>query len=588
MEVLMRLRMLDFMAPPMSLTIGGRTGIKTLFGLIMTAGYFSALLSFTIIIGLNYLDTTDPIINQQTAEGGTYPKISLVENKMFPVIYIFKDLTKTMHVSEVPKYVTPIMTKSKISVALGANGTPQTTFERMPVSLIPCTELKKNETAYKYYNDYENTEFFSMFGKDFGYCLQVDEKEFYVQGGGTESKVDMLSLDIYPCSLTTGCAPFEDITRVAVVLSFPTFSTNYSNYEQPVIPFLTSDNIYVINPSSQGVYSSKLSMNEIYDNRGVLFKRTLRKSYSEVSKVVPSSRYRAFNQSNCSLESILKTQCPAYYTFDYMSTGKKVTIIRNYKGLTNFLAELGGINSICFVVFFYLNFAYVSYAKQNLLVENIFSFLGTGKNKIGDKKKNNSKDDATNSFLKKNAYGLIRDSLDILNIVRELNTLKVLTQFILSDRHKQATPAVALNLYLANMAEKGKPVVRGCLDPVLSEDTGDVRAAIRLIREKWAEHDQGDAINNNFDQKLDLFFKEEIDKNLLPNLVETEEVPNKHSELQLFKKDSWGQFESDKTIRGLPNKSAVILDPILQRSAEQSPFLKSSPNNVKPVSFKKR
>ena len=194
--------------------------------------------------------------------------------------------------------------------------------------------------------------------------------------------------------------------------------------------------------------------------------------------------------------------------------------------------------------------------------------------------------DPSNTLLKKKAYGLITESLDILNIIREINTLKVLTQFLLRDHHQLAVPPVALNLRLAKMAEKGKPVATGCLNAALADDTGDIRAAIRLIKNRCGEPAKNEAIAHDLDRKLDLFFYDELNKNPLPTLADLDDDPNKHFELLSIKKESWGQLEADKSTRGLQNKPALTGDPTLQRSIEQIPFTIVQPNNVKPVSVK--
>ena len=62
--------------------------------------------------------------------------------------------------------------------------------------MVPCSELNKMETAYRFNKEYENTEFYKKYGMDFGFCVHANESESYVKGGGTDSLVDMLSLGI--------------------------------------------------------------------------------------------------------------------------------------------------------------------------------------------------------------------------------------------------------------------------------------------------------------------------------------------------------------------------------------------------------
>ena len=286
MDLLVRFKQLDFMAPPIMLNIGGQTGMKSYFGLAMTMCYIAVSIGLSIVISLTYFDTSDPSVSQQTTETGVYPKISMADNNMFPVLYVFHEGIINTLPKDVPQYITPMFTKLKYYLQTDVNGNTKSSFQYVQMPLVPCSELKKNETAYKFYKEYENTEFYKNYAMDFGFCIHANESESYVKGAGTDTFVDMMTLVIYPCTLLTGCKPMEEIANVGVIISNPDYSLNFSDYEKPATPYLSTDNSYPLNPVTKNKYVAKLNINEIYDDRGMLFDRFLRTNYSEQARLI--------------------------------------------------------------------------------------------------------------------------------------------------------------------------------------------------------------------------------------------------------------------------------------------------------------
>ena len=55
-----QIKSLDFMTPPVQLNIGGKSGVKTLFGVAMTAFYAGSIAIFSYIFLLSFLATDSP------------------------------------------------------------------------------------------------------------------------------------------------------------------------------------------------------------------------------------------------------------------------------------------------------------------------------------------------------------------------------------------------------------------------------------------------------------------------------------------------------------------------------------------------
>ena len=468
-----KLKHLDCMAPQINLRLNGHTGLRTWFGFLMTVGYLVSTVSLSTVLFLTYFDTSEPGVNQQQTESSIYPRISLADNKLFPVVYVLNNGYLPLKPNQLIRYITPIFARQGYHIDKDQNGTVKAKADVVNMPMIPCKELKKNDTAYQFYKEYEGTEVFSAYAMEYGLCVQVDEKNAYVQGGGADTHLDIVSLDIYPCLLPTGCAPLTELIKTSIIVTSPTNSLNFSNYEKPVKSYVTSDNIYFINPASRAKYSSKLSLNQIIDDRGLLFPKVLRTNYSEAFKIVGAQRFRDPNQLNCTLAQIYPQVCIPYFSFDFSSSGRKVVISRVYKTITKILSEIGGINSIVFVFFFTLNNLYSYFARKNILISSVYGFLDSNKNNKNPKV--SAKSDAINldgsdtglksvgwdlgnrAALKKlrtEALLSIEENMDIVTIISEINALKVLTHILLKKHQKTLVPALSLKLDITNRRER--------------------------------------------------------------------------------------------------------------------------------------
>lgn len=373
---------------------------------------------------------------------------------------------------------------------------------------------------------------------DFGICVHANESESYVNSGGNDSSVDMMTLVIYPCTLPTGCKPMEEIAQVGVIPSNPDYSLNFSDYEKPATPYLSTDNSYPLNPITKNKYVAKLSINEIYDNRGMLFDRFLRTNYSEQARLISSQGYSPPEQVNCTISDMYGFKFQPYLTFEYISSCRKVRVNRAYKTITKILSEIGGINSIAFIFFFYINFIYSRWAMKDTLINKVFKFIDEKKSKSGKSGSDNEsqlRDNAdglksldwyTKDKKKKQpraeAFSQIQKSLETVSIVKELNNLKVLTHLLLKDYHLKLAPALALKLQIANKDQKKSKKINFINSPsqkspkelsnYAEEDNIDYQAALNLVTEQNQANGRQGGGFGTLDAKIDLFYFEAFNK----------------------------------------------------------------------------
>lgn len=464
MEAILKLSAFDLMAPPVTLYLRGHTSIKTIFGLIMTVCYVVFSCSFALGVGITFFDTKEPMVTQQSAETGVFPRIDLSLSNMFPVVYVLNNL-KNIPPKDIERYVTVTFSKQKFVVNKDLNDDSNIEFKQIPMRVMPCSELMQNTSAYRFYKEYDNSAAFRNFAKNYGLCIQVNETEAFVQGGGIEPNLDILSLEIFPCSLSSGCANFSEMAQVSIVIGLPNYSLNLSNYEQPAVPFLAADRYYSVDPKSSMRYSSKLRINEVHDDRGFLLDTNLRQTFIEVASMTSNQKFRDPTKISCTPSQIARRACLSYLNFDFYSTGQREIIFRRYKTVIQALSEFGGINSFLFMFFSYATVIYTNLAKKRILVDSVFDFLSdkqvakhssSSEPALGELKNRNSlRKDPLLKNAREKAFKAIEENLDILTMVKEVNNLKVLTRILMQDYHLRLVPLVTLN-YLLREKEPSK------------------------------------------------------------------------------------------------------------------------------------
>ena len=478
-----KIKKLDFMAPPVSLNVNGSNGIKTYFGLSMSIGYLASIIVLGGIIIQGYFDTKSPSVAQEFSESGTYPEISLLENGLFPVSYVYYQEVNPIPAVLMAKYFTIKLFKYSYTSYLDSAGSPQVDFKVDYMDVVPCSEIKQNETDYSYYKQYEETPYFKQYGMDLGMCIRVKPELMKVKGGGSDSSLEILAYIFYPCSLPSGCATKAEMDDIGVVYSFPSSSMNLSNYEQPVKSYLNADNFLFVNTAARQKFQGKLSVTEIYDDPGMYFPLSLRHNSSALDRIIPASRFRNDSQVQCTVQEMVSDACKSYLVFDYMSSGKKLKVVRQFKGIVQTISDIGGINSIIFLLFLWTNLVYVECIQEKVLVNKVFDFfsekLFAAKKSASSekcslclcKKKDKktqvqakdsgslrsmrsvvSKDDpgalepVVVARLQTEAYKMIEKSLDVVTLVKEINSLKVLTHLLLKDYHLKLVPLISLSL----------------------------------------------------------------------------------------------------------------------------------------------
>lgn len=494
----------DMLAPEITLRLAGRRGIRTCFGVFMTVGYILTLSIFSVIIVLTYFDTSSPTVVQETAELEKNHRVDLGKSNLLPVVYLYLDELFNIKAEDAPSYFTIRFSKMELRTGFLPDGSTTIKNSKVDMDVIPCSQLKREfPELYSYYASYENDPLYKKLGLTYGLCIKSIIGETVISGGGSETDMDMLLFQVFPCSLadTSQCKPMSMAKRIAVAWALPVASLNMSNFEAPNRPTLAVENFYYINENVKQKFQPRAMLTDILDDQQSINNkfsgRTVRTSYFSIDRAMTTSNSRWRNpvQITCTPLEIKTLACNSFIQFEFMSSARKATIIRVYKSITRTLSEIGGINSFAFLLFYYVNHIYCSYAKKKILVNKIFSFfeeseaakqekrnaIRSTKKVIQDTKtsgsfntsKNLAQPDGLNAAhphappqtrqsvdilehldkksieaLRNEAYAMIEESLDVVSIVREINQLKVLVHLLLKDYHTKLTPLMALQIHV--------------------------------------------------------------------------------------------------------------------------------------------
>lgn len=482
-----KLRRFDFMSPKVNLNVGGETGLKSVFGMLMTLFYIATVIGLSSVFIQALISTENPTVTQQTSTTSDTPYVSLGDNSILPILFGLQTFSNTLMTStEMMRFVTPVFNIIKFTSLLHENGTKVVSNSAIPMPMIPCKSLSE-EMYQQNYKLFENNAVFKEFGKENAFCLNFDAEEFKVGNYDEGSKhfIVVGALDLYPCTLGPGCASDAERQFVSFGMSTPTSALDYSNFEDPWTVTLDTETYYALNPSSYRQITLLLKGNEIYDERGFFNQRRLRKNFVSFDRNSFDSLQRNPLQTSCTFAEITSLVCRPYLTFIYKNTALVQVSIRSYKTITETLSRIGGINSFSLLIFLYINLLYVNCTKKSKLVGKVYEFLSEENQEIKKKVRkrgysvishgshlsssknvpyHSQKSQKTFSDpspheinnMRDEAYRNILHSLDIVTIVKELNSLKVLTNLLLKEHQQKLVPQISLNLQKKRTQRKKK------------------------------------------------------------------------------------------------------------------------------------
>ncbi len=464
---------LDILAPEVKFNIDGSTAIRTKTGACLTLCYFALLACLSIYIIRNFTRTDIPTSMIEVFHSADYPKIDLIEQRFVPMVVAFNGLTDFIPNDELPKYVSIVLSQQTWVTVTDSEGNADSRLENVYFDVVRCNLLTKEKRQV--YDFFDPNSYLSKIMDKYGFCVAHDESNFYVNGKGSDDVFKLISLTFKPCSLSSGCKTKEEVGKVNFMITTPQTSLDLSNLDQPFLRSPNADTFYYIHPGMNQQYFSKIKLNKVQDYRGVVPTWKKRLQFFDIKETFYNIGYRDQTKIFCNPQNLLDyNECPPYMEFSFQSSVTTTRINRRYKTLTETFGEIGGIKEVLLMAFMILYSRYHSKRRAEFMIKKVFSFfqdidnneasqlaatkaskdfdLSDQRTSICCKKK--TKKQLLMEQLKTHALKNIENNLNILNMIKEFNLLKILCYFFFKSHHFKLTPILQFNLFRRHQAEK--------------------------------------------------------------------------------------------------------------------------------------
>jgi hypothetical protein len=456
---------LDYLAPNVSLNVGGSSGFKTVIGAILT---IAATLTFTLtsfIILQSYSRTDNPGVTEELRSGEVYPKIDFLQYRLLPIIYPYLDDVTPVKSNEVSKYATFVVSKTRYITVTHDDGSQEAKVERFIMDFKPCGDLLEAGKKGIYTPGPEAGYVYEL-TNDYGMCVDYHDTETYIQGRITDDVYEEISVEVYPCTLDdqAKCASESDISRLSFIYALGSVNADLASKESPLRPKMDADDYFYINTISGIQYQSRMMQTSIWDDEGYFFGTTLRDSFFSVEKTITSMATRPAGELYCKRSQITDRSCNWFYFFLYISGGKEARITRSYKEIISTMGDIGGVKEFLYFIAFMFYKYYNDYHRKRVMVAQVYNLEKESRGFACCKSKNQT--DGSMGLQNKGldldqqiklqekapgevidgAFELIEAKLDAVTMIRQLNELTVLTKHFLKTHHIPLVPAVALEL----------------------------------------------------------------------------------------------------------------------------------------------
>jgi hypothetical protein len=470
------MKRIDFMARSPELNLAGKSGAKSYYGSVISLGVITAMALIVYKAFADYMDTTGPQVVQITNFVKEFPRTNLIENRVYPVIFgFFANETQMTH-EEVLTHITPVAAKYTYKVQKNAQGVDDVVFDKYQVKRgIPCKDV--GEEGLKMLDALYGSDQMKLQLRRSGFCFPYD-KEFMSVVGGFGYSAEYLYMEISPCSLAVGCVDQTTLMSSYFGVTFSEATFDPSNKENPVRYTASNTELVRIQPGNSGLISNRLKRTQVEDSGGIMTSDILRSDTFSIANQVFKFGVRVVNTTTCLpsefLESIPFPTCVPYFVMEFQGTGSVVKYKRTYKGILELAADVGGLYEIIALIglLMYLPFAW--YINKKTLLAKIFPFITLAKkdNSLFKKQLGQSTDQNTvkkrllNCCRKRKEEDILLDqmedagmdvvekSLDVVEIVKSLDRLKVITSVLFHSYHYKLIPIMAMDLHIKQDQDK--------------------------------------------------------------------------------------------------------------------------------------
>lgn len=456
------LRTYDRFAEPVKLNIDGKHGVKTLFGTFLSFIHCSALMAVVAFLLISYFKAERPDVYSGMEYTDSYSEINILDHGLLPAIIWYKGYTPLTDSTEISKYVT---TELVISTNLMDTQTKK-------VSWTTC-----NSNTYSHLN----TDSLNSDQKVSALCINFSDS-LTIKGSLDSTNSKYVSIKIKPCTLGSSCKPSSELADLSFAMVMPAVSIEHQNYYSPLKKQSQISTRHWLLSSMTQRHSILTRANVIKDYSGVWLSWSDAFKAHELHDLDLALRERNSAHTTCTDSNLHdNSACMAYHEIAVGGSNVVFTTKRVYPYLFQQFAVFGGLNNLLAILFIMIYSRYNEKVKENLILKHVFGFIeeievlkGARKNENQQELRNPGRkcfclckrkvltpEETAHQQLKQSALMNMRDNLNILNIVKELNHLKVLCNFFFKSRHSKVASFLELGIYQRNRFEKEQIEVLG-------------------------------------------------------------------------------------------------------------------------------
>ena len=424
----------DLFPPDIKINVDGRSNIGTKLGSVLSVLFLGIFAGLSYLSISDYLDTKRAILSEAVVSTELEPPISFTEDKLFPLIKFQYQITKQLKPDEVKRFVTIELLKV---IEYKDYNTGASTAGFIYYKTVPCSELAERGDFRSLVDD--NVDQRQSF-INFGICVDPNEDITLGRRSDKEPFSQIMAWRIMPCSLPSGCATREELAKVTYTPMIAKAILNLSNRKEPVKYTVVADEVRYLSTGFTSRQMINIIKTEIINDDGFLFGTSVQSKFSTIYSTSSSTSDRNPNQLSCTPEEIKLRSCIPYFIQNTINAKRQMIIMRQYKGIVETFSELGGLIDMLFLIFYFPYAFYNGRIVREFLVEKVHG--------ISKPKKPTGPGSATAVQQSDSPAALYQQSLkeykthlkeadqllDILNISRELATLKKIVKQLQSNR----------------------------------------------------------------------------------------------------------------------------------------------------------
>lgn len=318
----------------------GRTKrLQTVLGGVITLLSFLLITFSSSIFIARYRDTSGPEVSISNEFDPKYPKVNLIEGKIFPILGIAENEVKMLDRKDLSKYVTIISTV--YSIYYETLDDPAQFTPLAQIEYKPCPEVN-HPIKQQIYGNYKNP---TDFGEIYGLCPDVkNDSIFYVEGHLVTPPKTVFDIKVYPCTLDdqTQCKTVDEMRSLEFYFLLPKLSFNRGDYEKPVRTSPDVEFAPGIDTNQKQKFVIRLMKTRIFDDRIDFKEPILKETFIEIESTKKSTFSRSGKGVTCKKSdfAIFPPSCIPYLQFEFNAGGRSVVIYRSYTKLLDLLGEI--------------------------------------------------------------------------------------------------------------------------------------------------------------------------------------------------------------------------------------------------------